>query len=164
MDFVLENGFYLWSKSVENFGQPGCFSDPLPSSRTRTTPQNDSQGLPTGGITPNKDLLFWEDPFLFGSFVRLLTYILDWTLNLFFPASPHVKAFACGYMFDVWTAPQEQDSISRLPLQFVFFDQNAIQILICSLPQGDSKCYQNLTCFSPTKACSVLRAPSHGDF
>lgn len=120
MDFVLENGFYLWSKSVENFGQPGCFSDPLPSSRTRTTPQNDSQGLPTGGITPNKDLLFWEDPFLFGSFVRLLTYILDWTLNLFFPASPHVKAFACGYMFDVWTAPQEQDSISRLPLQFVF--------------------------------------------
>lgn len=51
MDFVLENGFYLWSKSVENFGQPGCFSDPLPSSRTRTTPQNDSQGLPTGGIT-----------------------------------------------------------------------------------------------------------------
>lgn len=121
MDFVLENGFYLWSKSVENFGQPGCFSDPLPSSRTRTTPQNDSQGLPTGGITPNKDLLFWEDPFLFGSFVRLLTYILDWTLNLFFPASPHVKAFACGCMFDVWTAPQEQDSIPRLPLQFVFF-------------------------------------------
>ena len=176
MDFVLENGFYLWSKSVENFGQPGCFSDPLPSSRTRTTPQNDSQGLPTGGITPNKDLLLLGRSFPFRKFREVVDVHFGLNFEFVFPSISTCQS-VCMWMH-VWclngpTGAGFDFAFAR-PVSFFFLTKTPFKswfalfrrVILSATKNGAPHCSfsymlfpnQGMLCLACTKSWRLLRS------